>query len=121
MAALTTFLAGVAMMPCHVLAYTKLGTFLMLVMCFAWLYSTLFFQSLCWVVGPIGQCFNIRQRYLDGCFSRSSRPISVQSGDVATRSQSTDRHSSGISNRGNPRSDNNDGDDDSLLMEFGSL
>ncbi len=54
MAALTTFAAGSAMMPSHTVAYTKLGTFLMLVMAFSWLYATFFFQSVCRIIGPRG-------------------------------------------------------------------
>ena len=53
-AALTTFLAGSAVMPSHIIAYTKLGIFLMLVMSFSWVYSTFFFQSLCCIIGPKG-------------------------------------------------------------------
>lgn len=54
MSALTTFVAGAAMLPSHVLAYYKLGTFLMIIMAFSWAYSTFLFQSLCCVVGPRG-------------------------------------------------------------------
>ncbi len=52
MAALTTFTAGLAVMPSRIVAFTELGTFLMLVMAFSWLYSTFFFQSLLSVLGP---------------------------------------------------------------------
>ena len=52
MAALTTFAAGIAMMPARVIAYIKLGTFLMLVMTFSWVYSTFLFQSICRIIGP---------------------------------------------------------------------
>ena len=54
MAAATTFVAGLAMMPSHILAYIQLGTFMMLVMTFSWIYATFFFQSLCHVFGPKG-------------------------------------------------------------------
>lgn len=54
MSALTTFVAGTAMLPSHVLAYYKLGTFLMIIMAFSWAYSTFLFQSLCRIVGPRG-------------------------------------------------------------------
>ncbi len=52
MASLTTFAAGAAMMPTRMLAYQELGTFLMLIMTFSWLYSTFFFQSLLCIIGP---------------------------------------------------------------------
>ena len=52
MAALTTFTSGAAMMPCRVLPYIKLGTFLMLVMASAYVYATFLFQSICRIIGP---------------------------------------------------------------------
>ncbi|KAL9980997.1 hypothetical protein ACROYT_G009647 [Oculina patagonica] len=52
MAAVTTFLTGLMMMPATVLAYFQLGQFLMLVMVFSWLYSTFGFLSICTVIGP---------------------------------------------------------------------
>ncbi|PVD25783.1 hypothetical protein C0Q70_13443 [Pomacea canaliculata] len=44
MAAVTTFSAGLFMMPSTVLAYRKFGTFLMLLVSVSWVYSTFFFQ-----------------------------------------------------------------------------
>ncbi len=52
MAAATTFLAGVCIIPSIILFYIQLGTFLMLVMAVSWLFATFFFQSLCYVIGP---------------------------------------------------------------------
>ncbi|XP_062857260.1 protein dispatched homolog 1 [Trichomycterus rosablanca] len=59
MAALTTFVAGAMMMPSTVLAYTQLGTFLMLIMCISWAFATFFFQCLCCCIGPQGTCGQI--------------------------------------------------------------
>ncbi|ELT93392.1 hypothetical protein CAPTEDRAFT_42552, partial [Capitella teleta] len=59
MAALTTFAAGAAMLPSSILAYTKLGIFLMLVMLFSWIYSTFLFQSICRIIGPRGNVCQI--------------------------------------------------------------
>ncbi|XP_027003400.2 protein dispatched homolog 1 isoform X1 [Tachysurus fulvidraco] len=59
MAALTTFVAGAMMMPSTVLAYTQLGTFLMLIMCVSWAFSTFFFQCMCRCIGPQGTCGQI--------------------------------------------------------------
>ena len=59
MAALTTFTAGAAVLPCHVLPYTKMGIFLMLCMSFSWVYATFFFQSVCRIIGPKGACCQI--------------------------------------------------------------
>ncbi len=52
MAAATTFIAGVCMMPATIWFYIQLGTFLMLVMPISWMFATFFFQSLCYVLGP---------------------------------------------------------------------
>ncbi|CAH6789619.1 Disp1 [Phodopus roborovskii] len=59
MAALTTFVAGAMMMPSTVLAYTQLGTFMMLVMCISWAFATFFFQCMCRCLGPQGTCGQI--------------------------------------------------------------
>lgn len=59
MAALTTFVAGAMMMPSTVLAYTQLGTFMMLIMCISWAFATFFFQCLCRCLGPQGDCGQI--------------------------------------------------------------
>uniref|UniRef100_A0A4W3KDJ9 Protein dispatched homolog 1 n=2 Tax=Callorhinchus milii TaxID=7868 RepID=A0A4W3KDJ9_CALMI len=59
MAAVTTFVAGAMMMPSTVLAYTQLGTFMMLIMCVSWAFATFFFQCLCRCVGPQGSCGQI--------------------------------------------------------------
>ncbi|EDO44540.1 predicted protein, partial [Nematostella vectensis] len=53
MAALTTFITGLLMMPAIVLVYNQLGVFLMLVMFFSYIYATLAFQSMCALIGPI--------------------------------------------------------------------
>lgn len=42
MGALTTFFAGFIMLFSHILAYIQIGTFLMILSVFSWLYSTLF-------------------------------------------------------------------------------
>ncbi|XP_061561023.1 protein dispatched homolog 1 isoform X1 [Phycodurus eques] len=59
MAALTTFVAGAMMMPSTVLAYTQLGTFMMLIMCISWGFATFFFQCMCRCLGPQGTCGQI--------------------------------------------------------------
>lgn len=59
MAALTTFVAGAMMMPSTVLAYTQLGTFMMLIMCISWAFATFFFQCMCRCLGPQGNCGHI--------------------------------------------------------------
>ena len=54
MAALTTFLVGAIMLPSTVLAYRKLGVFLMIVMSVSWAFATFFFQALLRTLGPPG-------------------------------------------------------------------
>ena len=53
-AALSSFLAGLLVLPSTIDAYRQLGKFLMLVMSISWLYATFFFQSLLRVLGPLG-------------------------------------------------------------------
>ncbi|XP_036309270.1 protein dispatched homolog 1 isoform X2 [Pipistrellus kuhlii] len=78
MAALTTFVAGAMMMPSTVLAYTQLGTFMMLIMCVSWAFATFFFQCLCRCLGPQGACGQIPlpRRLRCGAFSRRRLPAS---------------------------------------------
>lgn len=54
MAALTSFLAGVAMLPSTVYCYYQFGIFLMLCMVVSLAYSIFFFLPLCHWIGPVG-------------------------------------------------------------------
>lgn len=72
MAAFTTFLAGLAMLPSNVLGYIRIGTFVMIVMTVSWLYSTLFFQSLLRLFGPQGRFGQFRYPSLRCCTPSSS-------------------------------------------------
>ena len=59
MAALTTFLAGVCLLPTRVLAYIQIGTFIVILMSTSWLFSTFFLHSLLHIViGRRGSKFN---------------------------------------------------------------
>ena len=121
MAALTTFLAGASMMPCHVLAYRKLGVFLMLVMTFAWCYATLFFQSICYMFGPIGLCCCKQRITLRSLFSRKP---SIRADRVAPASDLVQLSSDVMLADDAPllaRSSNSDSDDDSAIVAFGEL
>uniref|UniRef100_A0A2D4MV81 Membrane transport protein MMPL domain-containing protein n=1 Tax=Micrurus spixii TaxID=129469 RepID=A0A2D4MV81_9SAUR len=73
MAALTTFVAGAMMMPSTVLAYTQLGTFMMLIMCISWAFATFFFQCMCRCLGPQGTFGQIPlpKRLQCGAFSQA--------------------------------------------------
>ncbi|MBN3305909.1 DISP1 protein, partial [Amia calva] len=90
MAALTTFVAGAMMMPSTVLAYTQLGTFMMLIMCISWAFATFFFQCMCRCLGPQGTCGQIPlpKRLQCQAFSQGSTTA------PATRSQSKLCHTS---------------------------
>ncbi|KAM5302152.1 protein dispatched homolog 1 isoform 1-T3 [Glossophaga mutica] len=80
MAALTTFVAGAMMMPSTVLAYTQLGTFMMLIMCISWAFATFFFQCLCRCLGPQGTCGQIPLPKKLQC-SAFSHALSASPGD----------------------------------------
>ncbi|XP_057626625.1 protein dispatched homolog 1 isoform X1 [Chionomys nivalis] len=80
MAALTTFVAGAMMMPSTVLAYTQLGTFMMLVMCISWAFATFFFQCMCRCLGPQGTCGQIPLPKKLQC-SAFSHTLSASPGD----------------------------------------
>ena len=54
MAAMTTFLAGSALMGGRVVGYRNFGVFLMTCMSMSWLFSTFFFLPLCRFIGPLG-------------------------------------------------------------------
>ncbi|KAM8921578.1 protein dispatched homolog 2 [Pelodytes ibericus] len=72
MGASTMFSAGVIMLPATVLAYRKLGIFVMMIKCISCGFASFFFQSLCCFFGPeknCGQilwpCVNIIKEYPD--------------------------------------------------------
>ena len=72
MAALTTFAAGVIMMPATITSLFQIGVFLVLVMTFSWLYANFFFLPLCAIIGPQNQFGQIPiPRALD-CYDSSS-------------------------------------------------
>ncbi|KAF6205920.1 hypothetical protein GE061_020096 [Apolygus lucorum] len=52
-AALTTLVSGAFMLPSHILAYTQIGTFLVVVMVVSWTYATFFLPSLLCALGPL--------------------------------------------------------------------
>ena len=54
MAALTTFLAGAALIGGKLLSYYRFGLFLMLDMTVSWVYALFFFLPMCLFIGPVG-------------------------------------------------------------------
>lgn len=85
-AAVTTFLAGLFMLPSVTLVYQKFGIFLVLVISISWIYSTLFFQSLLNVIGPQGGFGQFHWPSFDCC---SMSPRSHIDRTVYTMSEST--------------------------------
>ncbi len=63
MAAITTFLAGFSMFPSSLTSFSKMGQFLMLVMCTSYLFATFFFVPLCALMGPTGHFGNLRLKH----------------------------------------------------------
>ena len=59
-AAFSTFVAGVCMINATILSYQQLGIFMTLVISISWAFATFFFMSLCSVIGPEGNCSQIR-------------------------------------------------------------
>ncbi|XP_053331479.1 protein dispatched homolog 2 [Spea bombifrons] len=59
MGASTMFSAGVIMLPATVLAYRKLGIFIMMIKCISCGFASFFFQSLCCFFGPEKSCGQI--------------------------------------------------------------
>ena len=59
-AASSTFVAGVCMTNATILSYQQLGIFMTLVISISWAFATIFFMSLCSVIGPEGNCSQIR-------------------------------------------------------------
>ncbi|XP_031553348.1 protein dispatched homolog 1-like [Actinia tenebrosa] len=92
MAALTTFITGLLMMPAIVLVYNQLGQFLMLLMVFSWLYATFAFLSLCAVIGPVGNFGQLSLTKFCSNFGPCRvKPASVQ--DEQNTVESKDVHS----------------------------
>lgn len=80
MAALTTVFAGVFMLFSNVIAYIKIGLFLIIVMTVSWLYATFFFTSLLYTIGPennFGQFVLFkRSKKLEGKQTKQIQPAS---------------------------------------------
>ena len=55
MAALTTLLAGICLLPTRVLAYIQIGTFITILMSTSWIFSTFFFHALLRIIGRRGK------------------------------------------------------------------
>ena len=85
-AGLSTFLAGVFMLPSVTLVYQKFGIFLVLVMAISWFYSTFFFLSLLNLFGPQGGFGQFHWPSLDCC---SFLPQTHTDRTVYTMSEST--------------------------------
>ena len=67
MASFTTFLAGSSMYSSGLTSFSKMGQFLMLVMCISYIYATFFFVPMCAIFGPTKRFGHIPLRQ---CFQR---------------------------------------------------
>eukprot|EP00118_Oscarella_pearsei_P011912 m.83696 g.83696 ORF g.83696 m.83696 type:complete len:1062 (+) comp36367_c0_seq4:7-3192(+) len=72
MAALTTFAAGVMMMPATILTFFQTGVFLMLIMSFSWFYANFFFLPLCAIIGPEGRFGQVPVPRIVDCYDSSA-------------------------------------------------
>ena len=52
MAALTTLIPGLCMLPSRVLAYVQIGSFIIVLMLTSWCFATFFFQAFLRILGP---------------------------------------------------------------------
>uniref|UniRef100_A0A0A9XAS5 Protein dispatched 1 n=2 Tax=Lygus hesperus TaxID=30085 RepID=A0A0A9XAS5_LYGHE len=75
-AAMTTLVSGAFMLPSHVLAYTQIGTFLVVVMVVSWSFATFFLPSLLCALGPVNlgsSTVSSREQHELEALSRSRR------------------------------------------------
>jgi protein dispatched 1 len=63
MAAFTTFLAGFSMYPSILVSFSKMGQFLMLVMCISYLFATFYFVPLCAIFGPTNNFGDLKFKF----------------------------------------------------------
>lgn len=94
MAALTTIVAGAMMMPSTVLAYTQLGTFLMLIMCVSWAFATFFFQCMCCCIGPQGTCGQIPMPKMLQCYAFDPGSASSTASQCQTKNCASNKYQS---------------------------
>ncbi|XP_076320735.1 RND transporter family member dispatched [Tachypleus tridentatus] len=103
MAAFTTFITGALMFHSVVLAYTQIGTFLMVVMTVSWLYATFFLQSLLSVVGPQKGSLQLSYPSMNCCevpnsavdktvYALSDSTLSTSSASYPTQIPSSESH-----------------------------
>lgn len=108
MAAFTTFLAGLFMLPANVLGYIQIGKFVMIVMATSWIYSTLFFQSLLLLWGPQKLFGQFRYPRLNCCSSVTGTHLDKTVYSY-TLSESTMSTSSIVVSPGQTGTNSNDG------------
>lgn len=71
MAAFTTLIPGICMLPTRVLAYVQIGSFIIVLMCTSWFLATFFFQAFLHILGPTA--FNAASIPPDTCCGRRRR------------------------------------------------
>ena len=120
MAAFTTFLAGFSMFPSGLVSFGKMGEFLMLVMCFSYIYATFFFVPMCALFGPTNNFGNLKLKELTTaiwnactcCFSKDKK--NKKSSSSNTNDSSINKKLIYINNNNN--NNNNDDSNNKLLV-----
>jgi len=93
MGTVTTFLAGLVMMPSVIHAYIQVGHFLMLIMSTSWVYSTFFFLALCAVLGPQGhfgdiiRCWNSKNSQVSPVKDAAPQESNTELRSIASASE----------------------------------
>ena len=90
MAAFTTFLAGFSMYPSGLTSFSRMGQFLMLVMCTSYLYATFFFVPMCAIFGPTQNFGALHLKSLTARLFKACKPGRAK----ATAAASLRRHKS---------------------------
>ncbi len=89
MAAFTTFLAGLSMYPSGLTSFTKMGQFLMLVMCTSYLFATFFFVPMCAMFGPTRDFGNLNFKEWTLVLVRCFRPKGKKASSKGDNEQRT--------------------------------
>ena len=81
MAAITTVIAGLMMMPATILTYFQLGLFLILVMTYSWIFANFCFLPMCAIMGPQYKFAQVSLPANLDCYGESARSPNDVSGE----------------------------------------
>lgn len=85
MAAFTTFLAGFSMYPSGLTSFSRMGQFLMLVMCTSYLYATFFFVPMCAIFGPTKNFGALHLKALTTRLVKACKPRQVKTTAISLK------------------------------------